>query len=35
MEFRPGNMEEISVEDVAARLELACRTYGVTPPVTS
>lgn len=35
MEFRPGNMEDISVDDVAERLELACRRHGLTPPVTS
>jgi heptosyltransferase I len=28
MEFRPGNMERITVEDVAARLEAAIRGYG-------
>lgn len=28
MEFRPGNMERITVDDVAARLELAVRRYG-------
>ncbi len=29
MEFRPGNMERITVADVAKKLELAVRTYGV------
>ena len=29
MEFRPDNMERITVEDVAERLEHAMRTYGV------
>lgn len=29
MEFRPGNMERITVEDVAEKLEHAVRTYGV------
>lgn len=28
MEFRPGNMERITVDDVAARLERAVRRYG-------
>ena len=28
MEFRPGNMESITVDDVAAKLEQAVRSYG-------
>jgi len=37
MEFRPGNMERITVEDVAERLEHAVLTYGAegTIPVPS
>lgn len=35
MEFRPGNMERIAVEDVAEKLELAVAHYGVVGTVPS
>jgi hypothetical protein len=33
MEFRPGNMERITIEDVAEKLEHAARTYGADRPI--
>ncbi len=35
MEFRPGNMERIEVEDVAEKLELAVSRYGTRQAVST